>query len=196
MTFLLKPRYVKSSFKIGARSASPCSMFPSHGTKQSATSRTYPQANLHLFSGSRVPQARCSSKSHQPAAYGKEDKGGHKAQEQPAACAQKQTPQLHVCSSAGPLLYDPELQGGSKPQEPCNVSRFREKEVDDNVQRSEDVKIQIWVSCSTGEHKNRSLENNILCFLEAETRITPRILSFHGSAVKKNTSSPFIWLAL
>lgn len=92
MTFLLKFRYVKSSFKIGTHSASLCSVFPSPGTKQSATSRMYSQSNLLLFSGSRVPQARCSSKSHQPAAYGKEDKRGRKAQEQRSTCSKTNSP--------------------------------------------------------------------------------------------------------
>lgn len=105
MTFPLKCRYVKLSFKTDVCLAIPWPMFPSHGTKQTAAYRIYPQTSLHLFSGPRIPQARCRCKPKWPVACGREDKGGHKAQEHPEVRTVNQIAQVQFCPSAGPLLH-------------------------------------------------------------------------------------------
>lgn len=153
-------------------------MFPSHGTEQTATYKIYPQTKLHLFSGPRIPQARCSCKPKWSVPCGREDKGGHKVQEHPEVRAVKWTSQLSFCPSAGPLLHRNLAIGP-------NSGRKKVGNVD--AEKSGSFKIQVWVSCSTGKHTHthkRNLEINLfsIFFFLAKARITPRILSFHSLA--------------
>lgn len=146
MTFPFKCGYVKTSFKTDICLTISWPMFPSCGTKQRATYKIYPQTKLRLFSGSKIPQARCSCNPKWSVPCVREDKGGHKAQERPEVCAVKQTPQLQQGSpSAGPLLH--------RNLAICPNSG-RKKVSDKDAERSGNFKIQIWVSCSTGKHRH------------------------------------------
>lgn len=136
MTFPLKWRYVKLSFKTDICLTIPWPMFPSHGTKQTAAYRIYPQTSLHLFSGSRIPQARCRCKPKWSVACGREDKGGHKAQDHSEVHTVNQIAQVQFCPSAGPLLHR---------NLAISPHSGRKKVGDKDAERSENFKIRIWV---------------------------------------------------
>lgn len=158
MTFPLKCGYAKSSFQTDICLSISWPMFPSYGAKQRAIYKIYPQTKLHLFSGSRIPQVRCSCKSKWSVLCGREDKGGHKVQDHPEVCAVKQTPQLQCCPSAGPLVHR---------NLAISPNLGRKKVMGKDPERSENFKIQIWVSCSTGKHtqKKKSGKSSFLFFL-------------------------------
>lgn len=156
MTFPLKCGYVKLSFKSDPCLTISWPMFPSCGTKQRPTYKIDPQTKLHLFSGSRIPQARYGCEPKWSVPCGRDDKGGHKVQELPEVCAVKQTPQLQFCPSIGPLLH--------RNLAICPNSG-RKKVSDKDAERSENFKIQILVSCSTGTHTHTQKEIWKIIFL-------------------------------
>lgn len=116
MMFPLKSSYSKSAFKTDVCLIIPWPMLTSHGTKQTVTYRLYPQTNLHLFSRSRIPQARCRCKPKSSVACGREDKGQ-------GSGALRGT----CCKPDSPATVLP-LSRSLVAQEPYHMSKFREKE--------------------------------------------------------------------